>query len=92
MADAKAPDLAGLAAEIKRQTAELARQVQHALSDAAGAAQIELEKAGARFAADHPDLYTELRKTAKQLERTLKVAAEDLGFGERDAQPRRSKK
>lgn len=73
-------DLAGLAAEIRRQSESLARQIKDALEDVTDTAQIELEKAGAKFAAEYPDLYAELRKTAKQLERTAKQAAKELGF------------
>lgn len=75
-----APDLAALAQEFAKQAADVARQVQHALRDAADTAQVEVEKVGAKFAADHPDLYAELRKTMLQVQRTAKQAAKEFGF------------
>ncbi len=77
-------DLAALAAEFAKQAGDVARQVQHAFRDAADSAQVEVEKFGARFAADHPDLYAELRKTMMQVERTAKAAAKEFGFAQDD--------
>ena len=76
------PDLGKMAEEFARQAADVARQVQHALRDAADTAQVEVEKLGAKFAADHPDLYAELRKTMIQLQRTAKQAAKEFGLSQ----------
>ncbi|MEA3191195.1 MAG: hypothetical protein QOD77_1777 [Thermoplasmata archaeon] len=93
MADPDKADLQRMAEELRRQAEDLAKTVRRAFEDVAENAQVEAEKAGAKFAAAYPDLYAELRKTGKQLERTARQAAKDFGLagGQSDDRKRSSK-
>ena len=87
VADAKKPgegiDLEALGAELKRQLGQLGTQAKEVLDKVSEDVQYEFDKQLARALAKHPDLYAEVRKTMRQVQKTVDKAAEALGLKEK---------
>jgi hypothetical protein len=74
------PDLEALAAEFVRQATVVAGEFKAAFEKVAEDTQFEFDKGVARFAASNPDLYAEVRRTLRQIEKTAGKAAETFGL------------
>jgi F0F1-type ATP synthase membrane subunit b/b' len=76
----EAPDLDAFLAEMKTQFAALGKQFKQVADQVGEEAQFHFDKELARALAKHPELYAEVRKTIRQVQKTVDKAAETLGF------------
>lgn len=74
------PGLDALLAEMKSQVAALGKQVKQVADKVGEEAQFQFDKELARALAKHPELYAEVRKTLRQVQKTVDKAAEALGL------------
>ncbi len=88
MADRKSPpepevDLAAFATEMKKQLGDLGKQFKEVADKIGEEVQYQVDKELARALAKHPDLYAEVKRTFRQVQKTVDKAAETLGFKEK---------
>ncbi|HUR61485.1 MAG TPA: hypothetical protein VM286_03870 [Candidatus Thermoplasmatota archaeon] len=74
------PDLDAFIGEMKTQFGALAKQFKEVADQVGEEAQYHFDKELARALAKHPDLYAEVRKTIRQVQKTVDKAAETLGL------------
>lgn len=74
------PDLDAFLAEMKAQFNVLGKQFKEVADKVGEEAQYHFDKELARALAKHPELYAEVRKTLRQVQKTVDKAAETLGF------------
>ena len=79
----EAPDLDAFMAEMKTQFTALGKQFKEVADKVGDEAQYHFDKELARALAKHPELYAEVRKTIRQVQKTVDKAAETLGFKEK---------
>jgi hypothetical protein len=75
-----APDLDALLAEMKTQFTALGRQFRQVADKVGGEAQYRFDKELAHALAKHPELYAEVKKTLRQVQKTVDKAAETFGL------------
>ena len=73
-------DLGELGAELKKQLTALGTQAKEVFEKVSDEAQFHFDKELARALAKHPDLYAEVRKTLRQVQKTVDKAAEAMGL------------
>lgn len=74
------PDLDAFLDEMKTQFTALGKQFKEVADKVGEEAQYQFDKELARALAKHPELYAEVRKTLRQVQKTVDKAAETLGF------------
>ncbi|HLF16581.1 MAG TPA: hypothetical protein VI796_04020 [Candidatus Thermoplasmatota archaeon] len=74
------PDLGALAQEMRRQFTELGKQVKEALDKVGDEVQYRFDKELGKALAQHPELYAEVRRTMRQVQKTFDKAVETLGL------------
>ena len=77
--DAAGPDYVELAKAIGKELAAVGEQFKATFEQVAEDAQYHLDKEFAKALAKHPGLYAEIRKTMRQIKRTVDKASEALG-------------
>ncbi len=73
-------DLAALAREFRKRFESIAVDAKAAVEKFSDTTQYEMDKQFGRFVADHPELYAELRRSYRQIKKTLNKVGEDLGL------------
>ncbi len=73
-------DLAALAREFRKRFESIAVDAKAAVEKFSDTAQYEVDKQLGRLVADHPELYAELRRSYRQIKKTLNKVGEDLGL------------
>lgn len=79
-----APELGELAREFARQLESVGKQFKQTLEKVAEDAQYSIDRGTARFFAEHPDLYADVKKTLRQIQKTADKAADALGLSKKD--------
>ncbi|MCA1819559.1 MAG: hypothetical protein ABR562_00285 [Thermoplasmatota archaeon] len=75
-----ATDWEGLAAEFGREVAKVGAEFKAAFEKATAPIRDQAEVEFAKAVAKHPDLYREVKKTLRQIERTADEAAKSFGL------------
>lgn len=73
-------DLASLVRAFREQLESVAEDAKEVLEKVAEEAQYEWDKQLGKAMAQHPELYAELRKTFRQVKKTLDKVGQDLGL------------
>lgn len=73
-------ELAGLVKAFREKAEEIADDVREAFEKFSDEAQYEFDKQLGKVLSEHPELYAELRKTGRQVRRTLDKLSKDLGL------------
>lgn len=80
MAEDEGLDLGALAREMQKQFSELGAQFKVVMDQVGDDVQFQVDRELARALAKHPELYAEVRRTFRQVRRTVDKAAESLGL------------
>ncbi len=81
--DADAPDLAAMAKEFQRQLEDVGKQFKETFEKVAEDAQYHVDREMGRFFAQHPDLYADVKKTIRQIQKTADKAADAFGINKK---------
>ena len=73
-------DLAAFAEEMRKQLGDLGKQFKAVADQVGEEVQYRIDKELARALAKHPELYAEVKRTVRQVQKTLDKAAETLGI------------
>ncbi len=73
-------DPAALFREFRKRFESIAVDAKQAVEKFSDQAQYEVDKTIGRVMADHPELYAELRRSYRQIKKTLNKVGEDLGL------------
>ncbi len=73
-------DPAALFREFRKRFEAIAVDAKQAVEKFSDQAQYEVDKTIGRVMADHPELYAELRRSYRQIKKTLNKVGEDLGL------------
>jgi hypothetical protein len=74
------PDWEALAAEFGREIAKVGAEFKAAVEEATAPVRDKAEVEFAKVVAKHPELYTEVKKTLRQIQKTADEAAKAFGF------------
>ena len=78
--NAETPDLAAFAEEMRKQLGDVGKQFKTVLDQVGEEVQFQVDKELARALAKHPELYAEVKRTFRQVQKTMDKAAEALGL------------
>lgn len=74
------PDWEAIAADFGRELAKVGAEFKAAVEEATAPVRDRAEVEFAKAVAKHPELYTEVRKTLRQIQKTADEAAKAFGF------------
>jgi hypothetical protein len=78
------PDWERLAADFGRELSKVGAELKDAFEKATAPVRDQAEVEFAKAVAKHPELYRELKKTLRQMEKTVDEAAKAFGFKPKD--------